>query len=58
MIKNGELLLDHGLYVVKKVFDKYPKAVDLPTSIDYAIGMFIRNLIVWALFRYTHPEDI
>lgn len=30
----------------------------MPICVDYAIGMLARNMLIWALFRYIHPEEI
>jgi hypothetical protein len=57
-MRQGDLLVEHGLFVIKSVFDKYPKSIDIPKKVEYAIGMFVRNLMLWALFRYLHPEEI
>jgi hypothetical protein len=50
--------MDHALAVIKKVFEKYPKSLHMPKDIDYAIGMLCRNMLIWSLFRYIHPEEI
>lgn len=50
--------MDHSLIVIKKIFDKYPKAQEMPVDVDYALGMLIRNMLIWACFRYIHPTDI
>jgi hypothetical protein len=57
-IKNGELLLDHSLNLIKKVFEAYPKSQEMPMQLDYGVGIICRNMLIWALFRYIKPEEI
>lgn len=57
-MRNGELLLDHTLQVIKEVFERFPKSLDMPIELDYAIGVLCRNMLIWALFRYIKPDEI
>ena len=56
--KNGHLLVDNAIKIVKWVFSIYHKPIDVPNHIDYGCGILIRNMMIWCIFRYTHPEDI
>lgn len=57
-IISGEKLVDATISLMKVVFSIYPKPIDMPIKLDYNCGMLVRNMLVWAIFRFTHPEDI
>ena len=57
-IGNGQMLIDATLKVMKVIFSIYPKSIDMPVTIDYKCGMMVRNMLIWAIFRYTHPQEI
>ena len=57
-ISHGEKFMDHAMVVIKYVMDTYPLAQKIPRALDYALGMLIRNLLIWFLFRCTHPHEI
>ena len=32
--------------------------MDIPRKIDYSMCILVRNLLIWMLFRCSHPEEI
>ena len=51
-------MIDHALRAAKLIFDQYKVASDIPLKIDYKIGMLLRNMLVFAIFRYFKPSEI
>jgi hypothetical protein len=56
--KNAELLIQHGMKLIKRSFEENTRAVDVPVNVDHAIGMLIRNLLILSIFIYIKPNEV
>ena len=57
-IRNGEVLLECLIELVPRIFADHPRPIDMPVWLDYSLGVMVRNMVNFALFRYIRPEEI
>jgi hypothetical protein len=57
-IRHGEIVMDHAMDLIKGLFQKYKRSLDMPVEFEHAICMLSRNMITFALYRYIKPQFI
>ena len=51
-------MLDNLIELIPKIFADHPRPIDMPVWLDYSLGVMIRNMMIFALFRYIRPDEI
>jgi hypothetical protein len=54
-LHNSELLIEHSMVIIKRIFDDHPRAIDMPSEMDYAVGVLIRQCLILSLFMLISP---
>ena len=56
------MLTQEALRITEHILNKFPHSrnedLNIPLELDYLNCMLIRNFMLLALFRYTHPNEI
>ena len=51
-------MIEHVIEVNKLIYKKMPAATDMPFKLNYKLGVLLRNLITYLLFKYIEPAEI